>query len=62
MGLAESLEAADGDIDMALEQWESTQLHLGRQLLARKREIGNRSQVWGTWIAGDPAFVYGPGR
>jgi 2,6-dihydroxypyridine 3-monooxygenase len=49
----------------ALAAWEVGQLELGRQLVARARNLGERSQFHGTWTPGDPdlAFgLYGPGR
>jgi 2,6-dihydroxypyridine 3-monooxygenase len=63
--LAESLEASGGDVEKALQMWEPGQLELGRNLVARARDIGNRSQFEGTWTPGDPSLVfglYGPGR
>jgi 2,6-dihydroxypyridine 3-monooxygenase len=62
--LASALIAADGDIDAALAVWEPTQLELGRNLVARARDVGNRSQVHQTWVPGDPDLrfgLYGPG-
>ena len=62
--LAEALEGAT-DVDAALRAWEPQQLALGRQLLARTRRIGTRSQVDGTWRPGDPELIFGlnePGR
>ncbi|MEL6893199.1 MAG: monooxygenase, partial [Actinomycetota bacterium] len=53
------------DLPAALSSWQQTQVALGRQLVARARAIGERSQVHCTWQAGDPelAFgLYGPGR
>ena len=63
--LAEELERADGDLDVALPRWEERQLALGAGLLARTREIGESSQLRGDFRAGDPRLVfglYGPGR
>jgi 2,6-dihydroxypyridine 3-monooxygenase len=56
--LAEALSNND-DVPAALAQWEPGQLDVGRQLLNRTRQIGRRSQVDGTWVAGDPAFIFG---
>jgi len=61
--LAEALSNND-DVPAALAQWESGQLDVGRQLLNRTRQTGYRSQVDGTWVAGDSAFIFdlhGPG-
>ena len=49
----------------ALARWEPGQLDLGRNLLERTREMGDRSQFRHTWIPGDPSLrlgLYGPGR
>ena len=56
--LADAMAAHD-DVAVALAAWEPRQLALGRNLLARTRSIGRRSQVDGTWRAGDPALVFG---
>jgi 2,6-dihydroxypyridine 3-monooxygenase len=63
--LAEMLEAAAGSVEEALERWEPGQLTLGRQVMLRAREIGNKSQFEGTWVPGDPGLafgLYGPAR
>lgn len=63
--LAEALDAAGGDVEAALASWESGQLALGRQLLARTRDIGDRSQFTGPWEPSDPGLafgLYGPGN
>ena len=63
--LAEELTAADGDVPAALAVWERRQLGLGRDLLARCREIGDSSQFLGTFRPGDPRLIfglYGPGN
>ncbi len=63
--LAEELTAAAGDIPAALAAWERRQLALGRDLLARCREIGDSSQFLGTFRPGDPRLIfglYGPGH
>jgi 2,6-dihydroxypyridine 3-monooxygenase len=57
--LAEELVAADGDAPAALAVWERRQLLLGRQLLARTREIGDASQFTGTFRPGDPRLIFG---
>lgn len=49
----------DPDVDAALATWERSQLNVGRSLLERTREAGERSQVHGTWTPGDPALVFG---
>jgi len=56
--LAAALDGASTVPD-ALAAWETTQLALGRSLLARTRSIGSRSQVTNEWEAGDPDFIFG---
>ncbi|MGH8867477.1 MAG: FAD-dependent monooxygenase [Actinomycetes bacterium] len=63
--LAESLEKSDGDVPTALGAWEPRQRALGHRLLERTREMGDRSQVAGTWEAGHASLDFGldgPGR
>jgi 2,6-dihydroxypyridine 3-monooxygenase len=63
--LVETLDGLHGDPIVALAAWEPGQLALGRELLARTRDIGRRSQFDGTWVPGDPTLIfglYGPGR
>jgi 2,6-dihydroxypyridine 3-monooxygenase len=57
--LADELTAAGGDVPAALSAWEARQLTLGRQLLARTREIGDSSQFSGTFRPGDPRLIFG---
>lgn len=52
--LAEAVKASRGQLVDALERWELGQLALGRNLVARAREAGNRSRFEGTWRCGDP--------
>lgn len=62
--LADCLARSDGDVDAALAAWEPGQLALGRQLLARARDLGDRSQFGTTWDPRDPSVdfgLYGPG-
>lgn len=47
------------DVSAALAAWEPGRLALGRNLLDRTRAIGRRSQVDGTWRAGDPDLIFG---
>jgi 2,6-dihydroxypyridine 3-monooxygenase len=63
--LAAELTAAGGDVPAALARWERGQLALGRDLLTRCREIGDSSQVHGTFRPGDRRLIfglYGPGN
>ncbi len=63
--LAGALTAAGRDVPAALAAWERRQLALGRDLLARCREIGDSSQFLGTFRPGDPRLIfglYGPGN
>ncbi|MGH1481341.1 MAG: FAD-dependent monooxygenase [Geminicoccales bacterium] len=46
-------------IDEALRIWEPKQMKLGRELVARARQIGRRSQVDNAWIPGDPFLQFG---
>lgn len=57
--LAEQLAACGGDVPAALRRWEPAQVALGRQLLARARDLGTRSQVSGRYKPGDPALAFG---
>ena len=63
--LGDALCEADGDPVDALARWEPGQLALGRQLLERTRDMGDRSQFHRNWVPGDPSLrlgLYGPGR
>ena len=63
--LRDALRDAAGDPVTALAAWEPGQLQLGRALLARTREMGERSQFRRDWTPGDPSLrlgLYGPGR
>ena len=63
--LGDALRDADGDPVAALARWEPGQLALGRQLLERTRDMGDRSQFKRDWVPGDPSLrlgLYGPGR
>jgi len=63
--LRDALRDAGGDPVAALARWEPGQLALGRQLLARTRDMGDRSQFQRNWVPGDPSLrlgLYGPGR
>ena len=51
--LAEAVGACGGDVVEALKRWEPDQLALGRQVLARAREAGERLQH-GHWRTGEP--------
>ena len=62
--LRDALRDAHGDPVAALARWEPGQLALGRQLLARTRDMGDRSQFHRSWVPGDPSLrlgLYGPG-
>ena len=52
--LAQALQATQGDVIQALQQWEPHQLALGEALLARARTAGQRVQVDNTWPVGAP--------
>jgi len=55
--LAEALDAHD-DVPAALAAWEPGQLELGRQLVARTRRLGERSQFTSTWDPRDPDVLF----
>jgi 2,6-dihydroxypyridine 3-monooxygenase len=57
--LADELTAFAGDVPAALVAWESRQLEVGRALLARTREIGDSSQLTGSFRPGDPRLIFG---
>ena len=51
--------ADDRPVVDAIAKWEGSQLALGRNLLARTRRIGRRSQVDNNWVPGDPELIFG---
>lgn len=55
--LAEAIAQHD-DIPAALAAWEPGQVALGRQLVARARRVGARSQFTGTWDPRDPDLLF----
>lgn len=57
--LASALVRADGDVQVALRDWEPAQLVLGRALLARNRDLGEGAQFRSDWVPGDPALTFG---
>jgi 2,6-dihydroxypyridine 3-monooxygenase len=57
--LFESVSSAGADLDAALLDWERSQLELGRQLVARSRRIGERSQFEGSYHPQDAALRFG---
>jgi 2,6-dihydroxypyridine 3-monooxygenase len=57
--LHDALIEVDHDLDAALVVWEPRQLQLGRSAVAKTRAMGDRSQVAGTMVAGDPAWKFG---
>lgn len=57
--LRDALQASDGDVDAALAAWEPRQLALGRSAVERTRSMGERSQVHGTMVPGDPEWKFG---
>ena len=63
--LRDALRDTNGDPVAALEMWEPGQLALGRQVLERTRDMGDRSQFKCNWVPGDPSLrlgLYGPGE
>ena len=57
--LRDALAESGGDVAAALGVWEPRQLALGRQALARTRQMGESSQVEGTMVPGDPEWKFG---
>jgi 2,6-dihydroxypyridine 3-monooxygenase len=57
--LAAALKASNDHAVEALAAWEPGQLALGRQVLERARDIGDRSQFKGTYRPGDPYLAFG---
>lgn len=63
--LADAVREAAGDVVRTLREWEPRQLALGRQLIARVREMGDRSQFYSTWRPEDRSLrfgLWGPGN
>jgi 2,6-dihydroxypyridine 3-monooxygenase len=56
--LAEKLRT-HGEVSATLTDWESKQLRVGRQLVARARELGERSQFRASWRPDDPYQRFG---
>lgn len=52
--LAEAVKFCVEDVVAALKLWEPDQLALGRRVLARALDAGNRLQFEGTWRVGNP--------
>lgn len=62
--LTRALIDAGGDIPRALSRWEPDAIMLGANLVARARQVGERSQVDDSWSPGDPDLrfgLHGPG-
>jgi len=57
--LSEELARAAGDVPIALRAWESRQLEMGRNLLARTKATGEASQVHGTFGPDWPTLIFG---
>ena len=57
--LAEALQQVNGDIDAALHRWEPVQRALGLAATRRTREVGERAQVTGSFVPGDPSVAFG---
>lgn len=57
--LADALVEADHDLDAALARWEPRQLALGASAVGKTRGMGDRSQVAGTMVPGDPTWKFG---
>jgi 2,6-dihydroxypyridine 3-monooxygenase len=59
VALSEHLVSAGFDVDLALKNWEPTQLSVGRNLVNRVQQMGARSQFENSWVPGDPIFDFG---
>jgi 2,6-dihydroxypyridine 3-monooxygenase len=57
--LRDALRGTPDDLEGALADWQSSQLELGRSVVARSRAMGERSQFTGSMIAGDPDWKFG---
>lgn len=57
--LARHLQESGQDVPKALDGWERAQLALGRDLLRRCRDIGERSQFRNSWDPADPSLIFG---
>ena len=63
--LGEAFADTSRGVAETLERWEPERLEVGSNLVARTRDVGNRSQVEGTYRPGDPSLRFGllgPGR
>ncbi len=59
VALSEHLVNVGFDVDLALKNWEPTQLSVGRNFVNRVRQMGVRSQFENNWVPGDPIFDFG---
>ena len=57
--LAEAMVATRGDVPATLRRWEPGQLEVGRRVLARARDLGERSQFLGTYRPPDRYLAFG---
>lgn len=57
--LGDALRRAEGDVEAALRRWEPGQFALGRATSERTRDVGERAQVSGTFVPGDPSVAFG---
>ena len=57
-GLSAACLLRDAGHRVELHERSPSELDLGRRLLARTREVGNRSQVLGTFVTGDPKLIF----
>jgi 2,6-dihydroxypyridine 3-monooxygenase len=62
--LVEAVSGAER-VETALATWSTQRMAVGRALVDRARQIGERSQLHDTWVPGDPSLAFGlhgPGR
>ncbi len=57
--LRDALQDQGDGLDAALENWQRSQLALGRSVVERSRNMGQRSQFQNTMFAGDPDWKFG---
>ncbi len=57
--LRDALRDRGDNLAAALEEWQRSQLTLGRSVVERSRAMGQRSQFEGTMVAGDPGWKFG---
>ena len=57
--LAEAMSECHRNVECALNRWEPAQLEMGRGVLLRARDLGERSQFLGSFDPPDPYLSFG---